>query len=90
MADKVKQNIEQTKKAIEAFIAAICEKPETFKVNVLEGSKDVVFEVIGTDPVETGKIIGRRGSKGRALRTLVQAAGRKVNKKFLLEIVDKT
>ena len=81
----------EAKKMVEAIISAITAKPEVFEVKVNEGEKVAVFEIVPkqNDPVEIGKIIGRKGRIARAIKTLVSAAGTKQNKKFILEINDK-
>ena len=81
-------NAENAKKLIEAAIKAICEKPETFNVTYVEGQRIVIFTVTGKDKDEIAKLIGRKGRIARALRRLVSAAGRKANKKYLIEIND--
>ena len=80
-------NIENTKRLIEAAIAAICD-PSKFKIKITEGEYNVIFSVIGTDKTENAKLIGRKGKVANCLRCLVHIAGRRDGRKYILEIVD--
>ena len=39
-------------------------------------------------PSDLGKVIGKQGRTARAMRTLLRAAGMKLKKRFVLEIVE--
>jgi predicted RNA-binding protein YlqC (UPF0109 family) len=39
-------------------------------------------------PTDLGKVIGKQGRTARSIRTLLGAAGMKLNRRFQLEILD--
>jgi hypothetical protein len=39
-------------------------------------------------PPDLGKVIGKQGRTARAIRTLLRAAGMKLKKRFVLEILE--
>jgi len=47
----------------------------------------VVLELKVT-PTDTGKVIGRQGRTARSIRTILAAAGAKVQRRFTLEILE--
>jgi predicted RNA-binding protein YlqC (UPF0109 family) len=70
------------------FVAkGLVDKPDEVRVVRTERNGAVVFELhVAQDDV--GKVIGRQGRVVRALRTLVRAAGGRVNQRALLEVVE--
>ena len=57
--------------------------------DVTEEGKNVNITVT-LDPADMGKVIGRQGKIAKALRTLVRAGSLKENKKYTVEIKEKT
>jgi uncharacterized protein len=69
------------------FVAkGLVDKPDDVRVVRTERDGAVVFE-LHVAPDDVGKVIGRQGRIVRALRTLVRAAGGRVNQRALLEVV---
>ncbi len=66
---------------------ALVDKPEDVSVNEIDGEKTTVFElrVASTD---LGKVIGKQGKPARAMRTILSAAGTKIGKRSVLEILE--
>ncbi len=66
---------------------ALVDKPEDVSVNEIDGEKTTVFElrVASTD---LGKVIGKQGKTARAMRTILSAAGTKIGKRSVLEILE--
>ena len=60
-----------------------------YKVSESEDGKTVDVTVILNDD-DMGKVIGRQGKIAKALRTIVKAASAKENKKYNIEIVEKS
>jgi len=66
---------------------ALVDNPEDVKVNEIEGEQTTVLELRVRNE-DLGKVIGRQGRTARAIRTLLAAAGMKVQKRFVLEILE--
>lgn len=66
---------------------ALVDSPEDVHVTEVEGEQTTVLELrVQND--DLGKVIGRQGRTARAIRTLLSAAGMKVHKRFVLEILE--
>lgn len=66
---------------------ALVDSPEDVSVTEIEGEQTTVLELRVRNE-DLGKVIGRQGRTARALRTLLSAAGMKVQKRFVLEILE--
>lgn len=66
---------------------ALVDNPEDVNVTEVEGEQTTVLE-LRVKNEDLGKVIGRQGRTARALRTLLSAAGMKVHKRFVLEILE--
>jgi predicted RNA-binding protein YlqC (UPF0109 family) len=66
---------------------ALVDNPEDVSVNEVEGEQTTVLELRVRNE-DLGKVIGRQGRTARAIRTLLAAAGMKVQKRFVLEILE--
>ena len=56
-------------------------------VREIDGDQATVLE-LKVAPGDLGKVIGKQGRTARAMRTLLRAAGMKLRKRFVLEIVE--
>jgi predicted RNA-binding protein YlqC (UPF0109 family) len=72
---------------LEAMVRAMVDRPEAVRVHMVEGNHSCVLE-LNVAPEDVAKVIGRRGAHASALRTIVMAAGGKVRKRCILEIVE--
>lgn len=75
------------KTLIETMAKALVDRPESVKINEVEGEKTTVFE-LRVDTNDLGKVIGKQGKTARAMRTILSAAGTKVGKRCVLEILE--
>jgi len=66
---------------------ALVDNPEDVQVAEVEGEQTTVLELRVRNE-DLGKVIGRQGRTARAIRTLLAAAGMKVHKRFVLEILE--
>lgn len=66
---------------------ALVDNPEDVQVTEVEGEQTTVLE-LRVRSEDLGKVIGRQGRTARAIRTLLAAAGMKVRKRFVLEILE--
>ena len=53
----------------------------------IEGNQATVIELT-VAPSDLGKVIGKQGRTARAIRTILNASGTKLKKRFVLEILD--
>lgn len=75
------------KDLLEEIAKALVDNPEDVHVTEVEGEQTTVLELrVRND--DLGKVIGRQGRTARAIRTLLSAAGMKVHKRFVLEILE--
>lgn len=72
---------------IETMAKALVDKPEDVVVNEVDGERTTVYElrVASTD---LGKVIGKQGKTARSMRTILGAAGTKIGKRCVLEILE--
>ena len=84
----VEQEREGSMKDMVRFIAeALADEPEHVEVVEIQGSHSTIVELKVSER-DRGKIIGRQGRTADAIRTLLKAAGRKMGKTYILEIID--
>ncbi|MFA5353329.1 MAG: KH domain-containing protein [Thermodesulfovibrionales bacterium] len=75
------------KALIESMAKALVDSPEEVKVSEIEGEKTTVFE-LRVASSDLGKVIGKQGKTARAMRTILGAAGTKLGKRCVLEILE--
>lgn len=75
------------KDLLEEIARALVDHPEDVRVTEVEGEQTTVLE-LRVNNEDLGKVIGRQGRTARAIRTLLAAAGMKVQKRFVLEILE--
>lgn len=75
------------KEVIETIAKALVDSPDEVTVREIEGEATTVLE-LKVAPGDLGKVIGKQGRTARAMRTLLRAAGMKLKKRFVLEILE--
>ena len=70
---------------VEYIAKSLVDRPEDVRVS-LEEKEDVTVLHLSVAKEDLGKIIGRQGRTARALRTLVNAASAKQERRCILEI----
>jgi hypothetical protein len=75
------------KEMLELIAKALVDRPEDVAVKEVEGEQVTVLE-LKVAQEDLGKVIGKQGRTARAIRTLLGAAGMKVHKRFVLEILE--
>jgi len=75
------------KELLEEIAKALVDNPEDVQVTEVEGEQTTVLE-LRVKEEDLGKVIGRQGRTARAIRTLLSAAGMKIHKRFVLEILE--
>jgi predicted RNA-binding protein YlqC (UPF0109 family) len=74
------------KELLEAIAKALVDKPDQIQVRAIEREEVTVFE-LRVDSSELGKVIGRQGRMAKAIRTIVSAAGMRLQKRVTVEIL---
>jgi predicted RNA-binding protein YlqC (UPF0109 family) len=72
---------------IETMAKALVDKPEDVNVTEVEGEKTTVYELRVSEN-DLGKVIGKQGKTARSMRTILSAAGTKLGKRCVLEILE--
>lgn len=75
------------KQLIEDIAKALVDIPEEVAVREVLGEQVTVLE-LKVAKSDVGKVIGKQGRMARSIRTILDAAGRKLNRRFLLEILE--
>jgi predicted RNA-binding protein YlqC (UPF0109 family) len=75
------------KEVVEAIAKALVDFPDEVAVREIDGEATTVLE-LRVSPQDLGKVIGKQGRTARAIRTLLRAAGMKLRRRFVLEIVE--
>ena len=66
---------------------ALVDIPDEVVVREVEGEQVTVLE-LRVAPSDLGKVIGKQGRTARSIRTLLGAAGMKLNRRFTFEILE--
>ncbi|HXF05675.1 MAG TPA: KH domain-containing protein [Blastocatellia bacterium] len=72
---------------VEMIAKALVDYPDQVEVKEVEGEATTVLE-LRVAPADLGKVIGKEGRTARAIRTILGAAGMKLKKRFVLEILE--
>ncbi len=75
------------KQLVEDIAKALVDAPDEVVVRELEGEQTTVLE-LRVAAGDLGKVIGKQGRTARSIRTLLGAAGMKLNRRFTLEILE--
>jgi predicted RNA-binding protein YlqC (UPF0109 family) len=72
---------------IEQIARSLVDEPDQVAVEAVEEDDTTVLE-LRVAAGDIGKVIGKQGRTARAFRTLLGAAGMKLNHRFALEILE--
>lgn len=75
------------KQLIEDIAKALVDLPDLVNVSEVQGEQVTVLE-LRVAASDLGKVIGKQGRTARSIRTLLGAAGMKLNRRFTLEILE--
>jgi hypothetical protein len=78
---------EGMKELVEEIARALVDNPGDVNVREVEGEQATLLELRVAD-TDRGKVIGKQGRTARSIRTLLSAAGMKLNRRFTLEILE--
>lgn len=65
----------------------LVENKDEVEVAVIDQERSTILE-LGVDPDDLGRVIGRGGRTAKALRTVLDAAGRREGRRVVLDILD--
>jgi predicted RNA-binding protein YlqC (UPF0109 family) len=72
---------------VEDIAKALVDIPEEVAVREVQGEQATLIE-LRVAPSDLGKVIGKQGRTARSIRTLLGAAGMKLNRRFTLDILE--
>ena len=72
---------------IRTIAKALVDIPDEVSVKEIAGEQVTVLE-LRVAPSDLGKVIGKQGRTARSIRTILGAAGMKLNRRFTLEILE--
>ena len=72
---------------LEQVVKGLVDHPEAVDITEVEQERTTVYE-LRLDSSDVGRIIGRSGKTGNAIRTLFQAGSAKAGKFTRLDIID--
>ena len=72
---------------VESMAKALVDNPDQVEVQEVSGERTTVFEIRVAES-DLGKVIGKQGKTARAMRTILSAAGTKLGKRCVLEILE--
>jgi len=75
------------KDLIEYIAKSLVDSPEAVSVKETEGEKTTIIE-LRVAQNDLGKVIGKQGRTARSMRTILNAAGTKLGKRCVLEILE--
>jgi predicted RNA-binding protein YlqC (UPF0109 family) len=79
--------VKRVKDLVTEIAKALVDIPDEVVVREVEGEQVTVLE-LRVAPSDLGKVIGKQGRTARSIRTLLGAAGMKLNRRFTLEILE--
>jgi predicted RNA-binding protein YlqC (UPF0109 family) len=79
--------VEMMKALVEQMAKFLVDKPEEVVVEEVAGERTTVFE-LRVAASDLGKVIGKQGKTAHSMRTILSAAGTKLGKRCVLEILE--
>ena len=72
---------------VERIVKALVDKPEAVEITEVQGNHAHVIE-LSVAKEDLGKVIGKQGRTARSIRTILGAAGMKLKRRYILEILE--
>ena len=76
------------KELVELIAKSLVDNPDKVQVSQLDGKQSSIIE-LKVAPEDVGKVIGKQGRNVQAVRVILSAAGMKLKKRFILELIEK-
>jgi predicted RNA-binding protein YlqC (UPF0109 family) len=77
--------VEQMRKLLDTLARALVDQPDKVRVEPETGETETVLRLY-VAPDDLGKLIGKQGRTARSLRTILGAAGMKLEHRFSLDV----
>ncbi len=87
MLESLRMGDNRVKELVTEIAKILVDSPEDVSVREIEGEQTTVLE-LRVAPDDLGKVIGKQGRTARSIRTILGAAGMKLNRRFTLEILE--
>lgn len=75
------------KELLELIARALVDRPDDVVVTEVEGEQTTVLE-LRVAQEDLGKVIGKQGRTARSIRSILAAAGMKLKKRVVFEIIE--
>lgn len=75
------------KDLVDFMARSLVDQPEKVSVNEVAGEQTTVVE-LSVAKEDLGKVIGKQGRTAKSMRTILNAASTKLNKRSVLEIME--
>jgi uncharacterized protein len=75
------------KELVEFVAKSLVDDTDAVRIGTHERDQATIIE-LEVAPSDLGKVIGRQGRTARAIRTLLTAAGQKMRRRYILDILD--
>ena len=76
------------KELVELIAKSLVDNPDKVQVTQLDGEQSSIIE-LNVAQEDVGKVIGKQGRNAQAIRVILSAAGMKLKKRFILELIEK-
>ena len=76
------------KELVELIAKSLVDNPDRVQVFQIDGEQSSIIE-LKVAPEDVGKVIGKQGRNVQAIRIILGAAGIKLKKRFILELIEK-
>ncbi len=76
------------KELVEDIAKSLVNSPDQVEVREIPGDGDLTTLELKVAPEDLGRVIGKQGRTARSIRSLLNAAGTKADRRFFLEILE--
>ena len=81
------QDMVAVEQLVREIARALVDEPTAVDVQSVDREENTVLK-LRVAPQDVGKVIGKQGRTARSIRTILGAAGMKLNRRFTLEIIE--
>ena len=82
----VEKNVSMTD-LVELITESLVDETSNVEISEIEGNQTNIIE-LKVAKEDIGKVIGRQGRTADAIRTIINCAAAKINKRYILQIID--